>query len=84
VNTPQNKKHKKPGLLWLLFYGRRRRGFPWLLVVVFLVVLVLALTFVFPGGVDLWRAVYPIVVGALLVAALVFAIVASLRPRRRR
>ena len=23
---------KRPGLLWRFFYGRRRRGFPWLLV----------------------------------------------------
>lgn len=84
MSTPQNKKQKKPGALWLLFYGRRRRGFPWLLVVVFLVVFVLALTFVVPGGVDMWRAVFPFVVGALLLAALVFAIVASLLPRRRR
>jgi len=52
--------------------------------VVFLVVFVLALTFVVPGGVDMWRAVFPFVVGALLLAALVFAIVASLLPRRRR
>ena len=80
MNTPK----KKPGALWLLFYGRPRRGFPWLLAVVFLVVVVLALTFAVPGGVDMWRAVFPIVVGALLLAALVFAIVATVRPRRRR
>jgi len=84
VSTPQNKKQKKPGALWLLFYGRRRRGFPWLLVVVFLVVFVLALTFVVPGGVDMWRAVAPFLFGVLLVGALVSAIVASFRPRRRR
>ena len=80
MNTPK----KKPGALWLLFYGRPRRGFPWLLAAVFLVVVVLALTFAVPGGVDMWRAVFPIVVGALLLAALVFAIVATVRPRRRR
>lgn len=83
MNTPQKQK-KQPGLLWLLFYGRRRRGFPWLLAAVFVVVFVLALTFVLPGGVDMWRAVFPIVVGALLLGALIFAVVASLRPRRRR
>jgi hypothetical protein len=80
VNTPK----KRPGFLWLLFYGRRRRGFPWLLAAVFLVVFALALTFAVPGGVETWRAAFPIVVGALLLAALVFAIVASVRPRRRR
>jgi hypothetical protein len=80
VNTPK----KKPGVLWLLFYGRRRRGFPWLLVAVFLSVLVLALTFAVPGGVDMWRAVAPVLFGVLLVGALVAAVVASFRPRRRR
>ena len=84
MNTPKTPGKKRPGLLWLLFYGRRRRGFPWLLAAVFLLILVLALTFAIPGGVDIWRAVFPIVVGALLLAALVFAIAASVRPRKRR
>lgn len=75
---------KRPGPLWLLFYGRQRRGFPWLLVVLVVVLVALALTFAIPGGADMWRTVAPIIFGLLLVAAVVAAIVAALRPRRRR
>ncbi len=74
---------KRPGALWLLFYGRRRRGFPWLLVAVLAAVVVLALTFAIPGGPDAWRALAPLILGVLMAGALVFAVVASLRPRRR-
>src|SRR2546430_15091578 len=48
---------KRPGALWLLFYGRRRRGFPWLLVAVLAAILVLGLFFAIPGGADVSRAV---------------------------
>src|SRR5260370_20421393 len=41
---------KRPGRLWLAFYGRPRRGFPWLLVGVFVAVLALCLAFAIPGG----------------------------------
>ncbi len=74
---------QRPGRLWLLFYGRQRRGFPWLLVVLVVLIVALALTFVIPGAADMWRAVAPIIFGLLLVAALVAAIAAALRPRRR-
>ncbi len=74
---------KRPGLLWLFFYGRRRQGFPWLLVVLMIVILVLALTFAIPGGADMWRTVAPIIFGLLLAGALVAAIAAVFRPRRR-
>jgi hypothetical protein len=75
---------KRPGPLWLLFYGRQRRGFPWLLVVVMVVIIGLALSFAVPGVADMWRAVAPIFFGLLLVGALVAAIAAAFRPRRRR
>ena len=65
---------KRPGPLWHLFYGRQRRGFPWLLVVVLVAILALALSFAVPGG----------AFGFLILCALVAAIVAALRPRRRR
>lgn len=68
----------------MLFYGRRRRGFPWLLAAILVVLLVLALTFAVPGGVDFWRAVAPALLGLLLVVALLAALAASLRPRKRR
>jgi uncharacterized membrane protein HdeD (DUF308 family) len=75
---------KRPNFLWMLFYGRARRGFPWLLALVILAVLLGAASFRVFGGPDMSRAAFPIFVGVLLVAALVFAIVASLRPRKRR
>ena len=74
---------KRPGPLWLLFYGRQRRGVPWLLIAVILGVLLLALTFALPGAADMWRSVAPVILGVLLVVAIVAAIAAMLRPRRR-
>ena len=75
---------KRPGALWLLFYGRQRKGFPWLLVVVMVAIGVLALSFAIPGGADMWRSAAPFVFGLLIVSGVVAAIVASFRPRRRR
>ncbi len=74
---------KRPGPLWLLFYGRQRRGVPWLLIAVIVSVLVLGLTFAVPGGADMWRSVAPVILGVLLLVAIVAAIAAMLRPRRR-
>ena len=74
---------KRPGALWLLFYGRRRRGFPWLLVAVLAAILVLGLFFAIPGGADISRAVAGVVFGLLIAGAVVFAVIAVLRPRRR-
>ena len=74
---------KRPGRLWLFFYGRQRRGVPWLLITVIVGVVLLALTFALPGGAELWRSVAPVLIGLLLVGAIVAAIAAVLRPRRR-
>ena len=71
-------------MLWLLFYGRRRGGFPWLLAGVLFALLVLGLTFAIPGGVDVWRAIAPALFGVLIAGALLAALVAVFRPRRRR
>ena len=75
---------KRPGPLWLFFYGRRRRGVPWLLLGTLAVIVVLALSFAIPGGADMWRAIAPFVLGLLIIGALAGAILAALRPRRRR
>lgn len=75
---------RRPGPLWLLFYGRQRRGVPWLLGGVAVAVIALALTFAFPGGADFWRSIAPIFIGVLLVGGIAAAIVVTLRPRRRR
>ena len=74
---------KRPGRLWLLFYGRQRRGVPWLLIAVIISVFVLGLTFAVPGAADMWRSVAPVILGVLLLVAIVAAIAAMLRPRRR-
>lgn len=75
---------KRPGFWWMLFYGRRRRGFPWLLAGVLVAVLVPALLFAIPGGSDTSRTVAALLFGFLIVGALAFALLAVLRPRRRR
>lgn len=78
-----NEPKKRPGALWLFFYGRRRRGFPWLLVGLLGAILVLGLLFAIPGAADLSRAVAGVAFGLLIVGALVLAVIAVLRPRRR-
>jgi uncharacterized membrane protein len=75
---------KRPGVLWRLFYGRQRKGFPWLLVVVVVAMVALALSFAIPGGADMWRTVAPVAFGVFILLALAAAVVAALRPRRRR
>jgi biotin transporter BioY len=75
---------RPPGRLWLFFYGRQRRGVPWLLVVLAVAIVVLALTFAIPGAADTWRAAVPFIFGGLIVLALLAAVIAALRPRRRR
>jgi uncharacterized integral membrane protein len=75
---------KRPGRLWLLFYGRQRRGFPWLLVAVMVAITALAASFAIPGWADYSRSAAPVVFGVLIVGALVAAIAAAFRPRPRR
>lgn len=67
----------------MLFYGRRRRGFPWLLAGVFGAVLVFALLFAIPGGNSVWGYVFGAFLG-LLVAGIAAAVVVPVLPRRRR
>ena len=47
-----NQPRKRPGLLWMFFYGRQRRGIPWLLLGVVIAVVLLGLTFAIPGAAD--------------------------------
>ncbi len=74
---------KRPGFWWMLFYGRRRRGVPWLLLGVVVAIVVLALAFAVPSGADFSRGVAAVVFGLLLLGAIVFAVLAVLKPRRR-
>jgi len=50
---------------------------------VLVAVVALALTFAIPGGPDVWRSIAPVLLGVLLATALLGAVVAALRPRRR-
>jgi Na+/melibiose symporter-like transporter len=75
---------ERPSWLWLLFYGRRRRGFPWLLVGVLAAVVVFGLLFAIPGGSGVSWLIGGFVFGLLIVAALGLAIFAALFPRRGR
>jgi hypothetical protein len=78
---------RRPGRLWLFFYGRQRRGFPGLLVVLLVLVLVLGLAYGLPGGADASRLVIVVTGGALvllIVASLLLVAFAWRRPRGRR
>ena len=68
----------------MFFYGRPRRGFPWLLVGLFLTIVVLSLTFAIPGGADVWRSLAPVFLVVLIAGAIVAAVVLIRFPRRRR
>lgn len=77
---------KRPGRLWLFFYGRKRRGFPGLMVGLVVAAIALGALFGLPRGADLSRYVTIVTLGALVLvtlAALVLAVVASIRPPRR-
>ena len=74
----------RPGRLWLLFFGKKRRGFPELLVFTVLAVIVLGLSFGLPGGADLSRYATAVSVTALILliaGSLVLVVLAWRRPR---
>ena len=78
---------RPPGRLWLFFYGRKRRGFPGLLVGVLVAALVLGLAYGLPGGADASRLVIVLSLVALLgliVASLALVLYAWRRPPGRR
>jgi hypothetical protein len=73
---------RRPGRLWLLFYGRRRRGFPGLLVAVLGLALILGLTFASRAGaaVSYWIGIgFLVAIAVLVLVALAVALAASLR-----
>lgn len=78
---------RRPGRLWLLFWGRQRRGVPWLLLGVAIAAVVLGLSFAIPGGADLsyWLGLgFVALIALLAVGSLVLALFAALRPGGRR
>jgi hypothetical protein len=77
---------RRPGRLWLFFYGRKRRGFPGLLVALLVSVVVLGAVYGLPHGADLSRFVILLTVSALvllILAALALVAIAAIRPPRR-
>ncbi|MGH7867400.1 MAG: hypothetical protein ACREP9_07115 [Candidatus Dormibacteraceae bacterium] len=79
---------KKPGLLWFFFWGRKRRGFPGLLVGLIAGILALALLYSLPQGVAISRLLFwlPFFILALLtLVALLVALYGLVRrpPGRR-
>jgi hypothetical protein len=77
---------RRPGRLWLFFYGRKRRGFPGLLVGLLVAALVLGAVFGLPHGVDLSRYAIVLTVTALvllILGSLVLVAIAAVRPLRR-
>jgi hypothetical protein len=75
---------KRPSRLWLLFYGRQRRGVPYILIGMLLAILSAALVFALPGGPDYSRGVIGFFLGLLVVAIVAAFVVTLLFPRRRR
>lgn len=77
---------RRPGRLWLFFYGRKRRGFPGLIVALLAAAVILGAVFGLPHGAELSRfatAVSVLVLVLLILASLVLVVVAALRPPRR-
>ena len=77
---------RRPGRLWLFFYGRKRRGFPGLLVGLAVAIVVLGALYGLPHGADLSRLAIVLTVSALvlvILAAIVLVAIAAIRPPRR-
>ena len=77
---------RRPGRLWLFFYGRKRRGFPGLLVGLLVAVVGLGALYGLPHGADISRYAIVLTVTALVLlvlASLALVAIAALRPPRR-
>ena len=77
---------RRPGRLWLFFYGRKRRGFPGLLVGLLAAAVVLGALYGLPHGADLSRFAIVVTVTALvllILASIVLVAIAAIRPPRR-
>jgi len=76
---------RRPGRLWLFFYGRKRRGFPGLLVALIVAILALGAIYGLPNGAYFSRFVIVLSVSALvlvILAAIALIVIGALRPPR--
>jgi hypothetical protein len=76
----------RPGRLWLFFYGRRRRGFPGLLVGLLVSAVALGALYGLPRGAELSRLAIVVTVSVLvllILASLALVAIAAIRPPRR-
>ena len=77
---------RRPGRLWLFFYGRKRRGFPGLLVGLVVAALALGALYGLPHGDDLGSFAIVLAISALallILASLVLVVIGAIRPPRR-
>lgn len=73
---------RRPGTLWLFFWGRKRRGFPGLLVGVLVLAVLLGLSFASRTGAEVsyWLGfAFVALIALLFLGALATAVVALLR-----
>ncbi|HEV2953973.1 MAG TPA: hypothetical protein VG015_07770 [Candidatus Dormibacteraeota bacterium] len=78
---------RRPSWIWLFFWGRKRGGFPWLMVVVVLLPIGLAISYSMPGGVGGTRWVgiaFTAVVVLVTITALGAGLWALFQSRSRR
>ena len=76
------KPRRRPSRLWLLFWGRQRRGFPGLLVGVLVLLVLLGLTFASRAGAEVSYLVglgFVGLIALLALTALAVALVSLLR-----
>lgn len=67
----------------MLFYGRQRRGFPFLLIAMLVVIVALAFGFANPQAAEFARDYLGLLFIVLLAGAVLVAFLAVVRPRRR-
>ena len=75
----------RPSRLWLFFYGRRRRGFPGLLVGLIVAAVLLGALYGLPHGADISQFAIVLTIGALILVTLVaiaLVVIAAFRPPR--
>ena len=76
---------RRPSRLWLFFYGRRRRGFPGLLVGLIVAAVLLGALYGLPHGADISSFAIVLTISALvlvILAAIALVVIAAIRPPR--